>query len=794
MDYGQLYNEKYYKLYSVENETESYEESENLKNFMDNVADNIIRTLHPTTVLDVGCAMGYLVASLRDRGVKAYGIDVSEYAISKVREDIRPYCRACSALESLPEDFPRKYDLVTTIEVIEHLYEEDGKQFIKNIGTYTDNILFSSTPDDVTEKTHFNVQQPEYWAKIFVENGFLKELIYDTSYISPNASKFVRQTKTNTRMVEDYERSIRSLKSRMIAVCLEKGERENQIIHLNSLLSKKEEQVENLELASQAKDKKIEELEKALACTLKDDKIEELRKTLAYTQEVDYKYQDIIAKQDARIREFIQSSQWLHGEVARWESSYNIISGSACWKLTKPIRVVLDALKGLGYHLKHNFFTHSAKKFCISIRSIGLKDTLRKAKHKLSGQPDIMFSVPVSSTQPGVYDLNVDFLLNQRLRNIQPIQTVIVEDGPKRLNFVTDSIDSHSLLGGVATALIVATEFANRSKLTLRIITRTTPVNPVNYENIMKISEIPTAQDVTYYSDYDRDALGNVTYKLEISEDDIFFATSWWSAAAIRKTSLRKNFYYIIQEVETLFYPHGDEHNRCSEIMQDDNIYYIINSHYLNDYFKEHEPNIVKHGVYFEPAFPKALYQPQSFVQKKKYKLFFYARPNNPRNMFTYGINLLEKSIETGVLDTNEWDIYCAGQAIPELKFSNGYVAQNLGLMSWHEYGEFLGGVDLALSLMYTPHPSYPPFDVACSGGVVVSNRCGNKKTFDWCKNVILSSLEENEFIESMAKGIELAKDMPQRQENFENSTIPRAWQDTLGPTLNFMEGKLKDV
>ena len=56
------------------------------------------------------------------------------------------------------------------------------------------------------------------------------------------------------------------------------------------------------------------------------------------------------------------------------------------------------------------------------------------------------------------------------------------------------------------------------------------------------------------------------------------------------------------------------------------------------------------------------------------------------------------KSIESGLLDTNEWDIYCAGQDIPELKFSNGYVARNLGLMSWEEYGKFLGSVDLALS------------------------------------------------------------------------------------------------
>ena len=70
-----------------------------------------------------------------------------------------------SATEPLPEAFPQKYDLLITIEVAEHLYEEDASKFIENICRYSDKIIFSSTPDDIYEKTHFNVQQAEYWAK-----------------------------------------------------------------------------------------------------------------------------------------------------------------------------------------------------------------------------------------------------------------------------------------------------------------------------------------------------------------------------------------------------------------------------------------------------------------------------------------------------------------------------------------------------------------------------------------------------------------------------------------------------
>ena len=60
--------------------------------FIKRLASQIKEKYHPQTVLDAGCAMGMLVAALRDLGVEAYGVDLSEYAISQVREDIRPYC------------------------------------------------------------------------------------------------------------------------------------------------------------------------------------------------------------------------------------------------------------------------------------------------------------------------------------------------------------------------------------------------------------------------------------------------------------------------------------------------------------------------------------------------------------------------------------------------------------------------------------------------------------------------------------------------------------------------------
>jgi len=430
------------------------------------------------------------------------------------------------------------------------------------------------------------------------------------------------------------------------------------------------------------------------------------------------------------------------------------------------------------------------KKVITTLRHYGVKNTLKKIRNKLTGRQEEALVLP---TQTITFAPNKIEQSSVTADPVDPIQTILVDEPVKRLNLVTDTINSDSLLGGVATALIVATEFANRYGYELRIITRKTETNPLNYENIIKISGIEKAKKVSFYSDYERFEK-SIDFKMEISPDDIFFATSWWSAMAIAKTTIRKRFFYIIQEVETFFYNYGGERMLCEQVMQNPNIDFIINSSYLNKYFETHEPQIVKNGHYFEPAFPAKLYKEKVFTNKEKYKLFFYSRPNNPRNLYAVGVEMLKKAVERGIIDTDEWDIYCVGQNSPVITFSNGAKTQNLGQLSWTEYAEFLTDVDLGLCLMYTPHPSYPPFDVASSGGVVLSNKMLNKTSFDMCKNVILAELDEASFMQSFKEAVALAKDVEQRKKNYEENTIPRDWQHTLEETISYMKGKCEDV
>jgi len=463
------------------------------------------------------------------------------------------------------------------------------------------------------------------------------------------------------------------------------------------------------------------------------------------------------------------------------------IINSMSWRLTKPLRLFKKGLKSI----KRNGIIITIKKtFSYMLR----KRSAWQSVHTVKQTQPQNSSVTAPVITEAVKNLNNDVRFIPFFHALQNIPSFVDEQEKVRINLVTDSIDKHHLFGGVATALIIATEFANKCRVPLRIITRTTPVDPLDYKRIIKLNNIKEPDDVSFYTDYDRDENGKKNFKLDISKKDIFIATSWWSATAISKTCLTERFFYVLQEVETFFYPHGEEHYFCSKIMQKNNIDYIVNSKYLFDYFKDNTPNIVENGIYFTPAFSKNLYQKKNFIKKTKYSLFFYARPNNPRNLFHYGVYLLNKAFERGILDTGEWDVYLVGQNTPQIIFNNGYEAINKGLLDWDQYAAFLSDVDLAVSLMYTPHPSYPPYDVACSGGVVVSNLCLNKTEFPECKNVLLGDLEENAFLETLKKGTILAKDIKERKNNFEKSTIQRSWPDTLKDVLLFMEQRSKNV
>jgi 2-polyprenyl-3-methyl-5-hydroxy-6-metoxy-1,4-benzoquinol methylase/predicted nucleic acid-binding Zn-ribbon protein len=180
-DPAELYNAEYYRSHL--GPLPYARETPGIVNFFSTIADHLTRSLNPKTVLDAGCAMGFLVESLWDRGVEAWGFDISPYAISQVRLDIQPYC----SVASVADPIQGRYDLITCIEVLEHVSEEAALQAIENFTKATDTILFSSSPNDFGEPTHVSVRQPMWWLTRFAALGFYPDFVYDCTFVSPQA-------------------------------------------------------------------------------------------------------------------------------------------------------------------------------------------------------------------------------------------------------------------------------------------------------------------------------------------------------------------------------------------------------------------------------------------------------------------------------------------------------------------------------------------------------------------------------------------------------------------------------
>ncbi len=166
--YSEMYTSQYYHEYAGQGYTE-----ETFGALFEWIADKIVEQFHPKTMLDVGCAHGFLLTRLRDRGVEAYGIDVSEYAISHVPEKYAPFCAVASLADGkLPASFPQKYDLVYCVEVLEHLYEEDSQAALEALCSWGDVLYISACPSAEGDPYHVNAQPMKYWLNRFDSLGF----------------------------------------------------------------------------------------------------------------------------------------------------------------------------------------------------------------------------------------------------------------------------------------------------------------------------------------------------------------------------------------------------------------------------------------------------------------------------------------------------------------------------------------------------------------------------------------------------------------------------------------------
>jgi hypothetical protein len=388
--------------------------------------------------------------------------------------------------------------------------------------------------------------------------------------------------------------------------------------------------------------------------------------------------------------------------------------------------------------------------------------------------------------------LGPEHLIQRKYIGLSPLPVATALQKTVRINLVTDSVNTPYLYGGVRTAIILAGLLADRACGALRIITRWDRAHEENVVNVLRLVGIamPHALVDFVFAPY-----GSSHPKIEVDAAEHFITTSWWTTYGTAEVIPPSRIIYLLQEDERLFYPCGDEYLRCLEVLTRPDILLIVNTRLLFDHLRESvSPTLADRALWFEPSFPEALFHaaPSPF-SRPPYRLFFYARPNNERNLFYRGIEAIQAAMTVGILGRAQWELHFAGKDIPNVRFGPDVVPRRHENLQLEAYADLVRTIDLGLCLMSSPHPSYPPLDLAASGAVVVTNRFGGKTHLDhYSKNIICVDPTLDDLTRGIGLGVKLALDANQRLANYRQNGLLRDWRVSFSSILDLLAEKLR--
>ena len=131
------------------------------------------------TIMDFGCAKGYLVHALRLLGREAYGVDISEYAINQAPKEVSQYVEA---IKPQSDDFEH-CDLLLAKDILEHIPYAHLADQMKVIRERCNRIFAIIPlaknnkyiiPAYELDKSHYIRENKEWWIGVFQRAGFVK--------------------------------------------------------------------------------------------------------------------------------------------------------------------------------------------------------------------------------------------------------------------------------------------------------------------------------------------------------------------------------------------------------------------------------------------------------------------------------------------------------------------------------------------------------------------------------------------------------------------------------------------
>lgn len=131
----------------------------------------IMALVKPSSVVDLGCALGGWLRVFKDNGVKEIlGVDgdwIDQELLLIAREEF------ITADLTKPLDVRKRFDLAISLEVAEHIESQYADVFLDSLTKLSSVVLFTAAVPDQGGVHHVNEQWPEYWVDKFKKRGFI---------------------------------------------------------------------------------------------------------------------------------------------------------------------------------------------------------------------------------------------------------------------------------------------------------------------------------------------------------------------------------------------------------------------------------------------------------------------------------------------------------------------------------------------------------------------------------------------------------------------------------------------
>jgi hypothetical protein len=337
-------------------------------------------------------------------------------------------------------------------------------------------------------------------------------------------------------------------------------------------------------------------------------------------------------------------------------------------------------------------------------------------------------------------------------------EVVLSPDKKHRVSLVIPDISARGAFGGVTTGIDFLLALGKRSGADIRIIlddyihpidrsvvdnrARAADLDPSNIEVVPRNAQTPT---------------------IEVRINDVFISYNWWitlNINAVRSVQCaafdcdERPLISLMQDYEPQFYPFSSTHMLARLAFDMPSPFWgIFNSQQLLDYFKIQGHRADRYFL-IEPQISSSMRSllHQTHPDKEKV-LLVYGRPSIPRNCFP----AVDKGLKACIAlypQLSDWTIVSAGLPHKPISLGRGAFLRSLGKLNIDEYGQLLQKTAIGLSLMSSPHPSYPPLEMAHFGVITITNKYANKDLSTAHDNII--SLD-NTLPETIAGAVSLA-------------------------------------